>query len=790
MRTTLKPPRLPGKLLLSTLLGVFLFLPGLRGQHNLALYQMQSLPQSFELNPGRLPKVKGYLQLPGLSGIGVGVGNNSFGLEELGLKISDFDPGISLDTLLAKANDDNRLGLDGSVQLFGLGFSAANGKVFIGLGVRERIEARGSLPRSVFVLSDDISRENFVPGKVYDFSNLDFSLLHYRSIGLGVGIKITSRLSAGARFNYLMGQENLWTVNNGFRLNAVGDRSVFNIDGGFDVYSAGLIRLADGPDISQLLGSGNSGMAVDLGVNYRYSNKWSFSASVLDLGSIRWKTDVAGIRFTETVGDPIDQLEESVSEMADGGLESDVVYTTPLPLKVYLGGQYHLTSQTSLGLLYNARVIQGATDNALSFSFSTFLRNWIGLSLNASAYNRRFFNLGAGLSLNLGPLQVFAVSDNIFGVLGTGRSLDAHAGVNFTFGWHPKETMLKDEEQVAVAPDMNPASVAEEPALQSRKERRAAKKAEKAARAEQNQPAASEEPVVAVAEEPARKPRKERRPPKAKKEKEPDVAAPATPVQPAVQAPPANPNRVTLVANVRDYETDEMAPPVYLDVYKIEPGGGQTIERRDYFPNGAFNLTLERDARYLLDFKVHGYEPLQIEVEPSAEFQEGDSFAKLFFIRKEREQQAEPQPVPPASQPAPETKPQEPARPQPVQEPAAPARPQPATEPAAPPRPQPAAPAPARPAPAPAPENAASQPGVPAAPAAGPETPAQQGIHQLTGRTSLREKATHESAVLQRLAEGQRVEVLEKTNNWWWKVRCDGRLGYVKAQLLQPAGNQ
>jgi hypothetical protein len=70
-----------------------------------------------------------------------------------------------------------------------------------------------------------------------------------------------------------------------------------------------------------------------------------------------------------------------------------------------------------------------------------------------------------------------------------------------------------------------------------------------------------------------------------------------------------------------------------------------------------------------------------------------------------------------------------------------------------------------------------------------PSQPEEASIGRfvLTASTSFRQKATHKSDVLLRFRPNDEVEVLEKTNKWWWRVRYDERTGYVKAQLLEPA---
>lgn len=60
-------------------------------------------------------------------------------------------------------------------------------------------------------------------------------------------------------------------------------------------------------------------------------------------------------------------------------------------------------------------------------------------------------------------------------------------------------------------------------------------------------------------------------------------------------------------------------------------------------------------------------------------------------------------------------------------------------------------------------------------------------IYQVTQATSLREGSHHTTNVLLRFNPGDQVEVLEKTDHWWWKVQYNGKIGYAKAALLKKS---
>lgn len=51
--------------------------------------------------------------------------------------------------------------------------------------------------------------------------------------------------------------------------------------------------------------------------------------------------------------------------------------------------------------------------------------------------------------------------------------------------------------------------------------------------------------------------------------------------------------------------------------------------------------------------------------------------------------------------------------------------------------------------------------------------------------TGMREAPTHTSRTLLRFEAGNQVELLEKTDEFWWKVRYKGKMGYAKAALLE-----
>lgn len=63
--------------------------------------------------------------------------------------------------------------------------------------------------------------------------------------------------------------------------------------------------------------------------------------------------------------------------------------------------------------------------------------------------------------------------------------------------------------------------------------------------------------------------------------------------------------------------------------------------------------------------------------------------------------------------------------------------------------------------------------------------PAAPLWHKVTKATSLRAAPDSQAKVYVRLYDGYRVQVLENSGRWWWKVRYKGREGWAKAALLE-----
>ena len=203
---------------------------------------------------------------------------------------------------------------------------------------------------------------------------------------------------------------------------------------------------------------GNRGFAVDLGANYELNDKFSLNASILDLGAIRWSNNTIsysnnGEEFVYN-GIELDAFAEDDEQSAtnDGETSFDRVldslekslaidttydsYTAPITSRFYIGANYKLNEQSMVGGLIQSEVFQRKIIPSITLSYNRKVSNIFSVAGSYTIINGSYTNLGLGVNFNPGPVQFYAVTDNIFGVFRPqhNRHIQVRFGLNFIFG--------------------------------------------------------------------------------------------------------------------------------------------------------------------------------------------------------------------------------------------------------------------------------------------------------------------------------------------------------------------
>lgn len=347
-------------------------------------------------------------------------------------KLATFMSGsVSNKEFLGKFPEYARIGMNLDETIFATGFRMLGGFTSVGVSLHSSVAM--ALPKGFFEFAKKGLQEN-----TYSFSGLNINTMNYMAATVGYSHEVYKGIRVGANLKYLMGlahanvlvdkfnvelSENRWLIESHAQMQmamfcearaTLDDKNVIN-----------------GIEIGTLSPS-SSGFAVDLGVVYDMDSivpGLKFSASVVDLGFIKWKHMMKGqstdtkVEFNgfnnvdykdmeSSVNDEFERLGNDAAKMVDFTYEGTFEEKTRLNTTMYLGAEYNMPfyKPLSVGVLYG-------------HCFSPFESNkW---------YEVRGF-------LNIAPLRWLEASVNYgYGTYGAnlGWMLNIHpAAINFFIG--------------------------------------------------------------------------------------------------------------------------------------------------------------------------------------------------------------------------------------------------------------------------------------------------------------------------------------------------------------------
>jgi hypothetical protein len=784
------------------------------------LYQMRDVWNSSHLNPGFFPRQEFIFSLPSVHTSLNAIGVNKERLFEY--NSAENTNYLNLEGIISDLERD--LVVKNSTIIDGLGLGGQIGGFFVSLSTSSVVDAEFTLPeallRTIWEGTEKYLDQPLNIGPAAD-------MIAYQKIGLGVSYEINPRLSAGVRINRLLGGASFVTDRSNLTLTQSSDiyQTTAEMDYRAFYYGAGQFNLLDqtiegfenfGDALDEQGmepegGSGlrnytnrNNGWSVDLGAEYLMGDRLTFSASLLNLGSIRWENATQQVDLTGTVnfeGVDAANLEDGEDFEVIPGIDtigtfeatSNVAYTQALSPRTYLGANYQVLPFLDVGgLLYN-EFFSGGTFTALSLSSRVSLMRILSLGGIYTLQNGTFNSFGANAALKLGPLQVFAIADNLSAVANPERLDGANfrAGLNLTFGRKKSDLKLA----AARGLDVNipeGISLPDESAVAENKTTPV-----EPAPIEENQQLSGAETDPMAAEEEL-----ESSSPESEPEREPLLAIEAPPEQEQLSKPsesdpeeypanhPTNANAINLFPfrlELRDKDDLGLLEAATVDVYRIEQGGYFKLIRTDKASGGRVSLQLTAEkSPYQAVVKSSGYDSLVVDFRPERK----SSLNQVVFLKQQADASYDTTDgpsgdrveVPASDLPSvgiPEEEEVSSADLPPTQ--AGEANPSFESETLDTVTDQEKEP------------KVAELQQTPDLVQTETEEVAESNTtlsppyltYLLTQRTSLRAAPNAQSDVISRMQVDTELKLLEKTNKWWWKVSMGGWDGYVKAALLK-----
>ncbi len=439
---------------------VFIFSLNLSAQQDLTLFQFSGIPQNNLVNPAQLPDDKLIIGLPLLSSVNSVYNNRTFTFNE-GFVTSDGTLIIDPELLVNSLDDNNFLHTQVQDQWFLVGYRVKNH--YFKIGISEKLSVDFSFPKSMF---DFILRGNaHYLGERVSIDKLGINANHYREISLGYATEINEKWQVGGHLNILFGLANIHTESSSLGIYTDPETFDITIDGNLEVNTSGVDAL-QGETIDYLTNGKNLGLGIDLGVMYKANEKLELSMSLIDIGFINWKSDLktftndsktftlTGLDIKPFIANNNLDGDSLINEVTDSLAtifslnELEKQYTTTLTPKWYGGAKYYINSKHRL---YGSFMLQFFKENirsGISLGYELDVNKNFGLTANYSLFSGSFSNIGLGLRVRGGPVQLYIMSDSALASLNffNFRSIHYRFGINILIGEikeaAPKKTHL------------------------------------------------------------------------------------------------------------------------------------------------------------------------------------------------------------------------------------------------------------------------------------------------------------------------------------------------------------
>lgn len=405
------------------LLAALLVTSGLAAQ-NPTIYFMEGSTFRSQLNPAFAPQ-RGYINLPAIGGTEVSL-NGNIALNNIlyprnGKLVTLLDSSVPADEVLGNLKENNRLGVDSRVNLFGIGKFTRNGRNFWSFDLSLRTNQDTRLPLSLFEFLKrgeqgsighfGMAAESYLEAAF----NYSFPLLDER-LYIGVRGKLLAGLARMQvdydRFDVTL-QQDRWAVATRGTIDITADGTSVNPDPATGTFEVNDLQLKPRKPAGY-------GFAVDLGATYDILPDLQASLAVNDLGFISWsrKSTVSGVSTQETeftgvtIPDDGSQSPDFDLEMLKFNQTESSPTTRMLRATINAGLEYELWKRRiGVGVLYSVRFWNYTTMHNLTASVNIHPTYWFTFTGSYSFLDNRNGAVGLGLNFYPGWIHFFIATD-------------------------------------------------------------------------------------------------------------------------------------------------------------------------------------------------------------------------------------------------------------------------------------------------------------------------------------------------------------------------------------------
>ncbi len=432
-----------------------------KAQQNNTLFLMHDLPQANIVNPAVQIKCKLHIGIPILGSTHINAYSTGFAFNDVFEKYNGDSLRFNPDKTLHQFNKYEIIGSEVHLSLLSFGYKYRNN--YFTFSVNEKVNSYSILSKNALLLANE-GNSQFV-GRNTNLGGTRINAVHYREYALGWAKNVNEKFNFGIRAKLLFGKANiyskptniyLYTDPTTYALNLIGSGSIYtsfpmNIttteEGTVDDIED--IKLKDIDIKNYLLNTKNKGIGVDIGFIYKLDQMTTFSASILDIGYIKWNSDVNQFHSSgkiditgETYNDGLDNfpaLKDTLYTTFEPTL-IEQAYSSPLTPSLYFGIERKMANNFELGTVFHNEFFKKKWHSSLSLSANKNFAKILSTGISYTIQNKQFNNIGMGMGIKLGPIYLHALSDNIpaFFNLSSARNINLRFGISLLTGCSQK----------------------------------------------------------------------------------------------------------------------------------------------------------------------------------------------------------------------------------------------------------------------------------------------------------------------------------------------------------------
>ena len=409
------------------------------------------IPQVAQENPGAVIPYDAHVSFPGLGKVHVGVN----------IPLSYGDIFYISDELLKKMGKNNAIRT--WVQNDPIHFGFRSGKNYFSITTAVKTDFNIVFQKDILalVIEGNNEKKSLIKDNFLSFNS-------YAEFGLGYNREVNENISFGVNAKYLLGFFNAYTQKADISLISGENyhELVFNQNmqgkfaGIYDIYD--VLQNEDKQlwrDVikkTSLSDFKNHGFSLDLGGRYKINNIFEVSASVLDIGFIKWKSnpyeynvenesfsitgyDFRGNIFENTdsllyyVRDYFVELGDSLLNNLDSEIQKSSSYTKWLNTRFNIGGAIYASPKDRFNLNFRGLFINGDFIPSGSVSYTRNCGRWFDVVVGNTFKPNALLNPGLGVNFTLEVFQLYALVDysNTLLYIDRIKNLNVIFGINF-----------------------------------------------------------------------------------------------------------------------------------------------------------------------------------------------------------------------------------------------------------------------------------------------------------------------------------------------------------------------